>query len=88
MSEWESVTVTQKGRYAANFGKFVIICDNGKSVDFVKNGGCESLWFFPKWAMASYIACSETASQKKTDKLSGKSFDLSIFLIFDTNKSY
>ena len=65
--EWDSVQVVQSGFDAINFDTFEICCGNfKKKVDFVAEGGCDTLWF-DQWIRDTSSPCYDlTASQTKT----------------------
>ena len=44
LDPWDTVSITQGGTDGINFEEFLISCDNGRSIDFVKLGNCSSLW--------------------------------------------
>ena len=70
-SQWDTVLLNQQGILldSINFDEFVITCNNGKFIDFVKLGGCSSLWFDSAGASNFNECHSETASQTKIGTL-------------------
>ena len=66
--------VTNLSTLNIGFSKFLITCDNGKSLDFVELYGCTYLWFDPYDSAAKDTVCyEETVSEAKTGKF-GKGF--------------
>merc|ERR1712050_1822 len=76
--EWDNLKVEQLGGDGINFARFEISCDNGKSLDLVKEGGCPgSLWFDYKDAHGLSVTTNDPcyaqgASQIKTATLKKK----------------